>query len=116
MAWIEPRYKDASNEEALIAEKNFVANSEGRGNYDETGSYNGSLATTGSKEEYAVNNIYDLAGNVFEWTMESYRTYGRVYRGGNYYDTGSDSPASRRNGSNPSYSYDGTGFRVTLYL
>ena len=116
MAWIEPRYKDASNAEDLIAEKNFVADSTGKGNYDETGSYNGSLATTGSKKEYAVNNIYDLAGNVFEWTMESFDHDYRVYRGGNYYNTGSDSPASSRYVNFPSFNYDVTGFRVTLYL
>ena len=116
MAWIEPRYKDASNEEALIAEKNFVANSEGRGNYNETGSYNGSLATTGSKEEYAVNNIYDLAGNVAEWTMESYGHYARINRGGSCNSIGSNTPASTRHLNGPYNSYDGTGFRVTLYL
>ena len=117
MGWIEPRYKNASNAEALIAEKNFVADSTGRGNYSETVSYNGSLATTGSKEEYAVNNIYDLAGNVFEWTMESYSPYGRVFRGGGYDSTGSDYPASYRDNRNvPSLSHGGVGFRVTLYL
>ena len=31
MAWIEPRYKNTSNAEALIAEKNFVADSTGKG-------------------------------------------------------------------------------------
>ena len=33
----------------------------------EMGNYSGTLKTTG---QYAVKNIYDLAGNVFEWTME----------------------------------------------
>ena len=116
MTWIEPRYKDASNEDALIAEKNFVANSEGRGNYDETGSYNGSLATTGSKKEYAVNNIYDLAGNVAEWTMESYGHYARINRGGSCNCTGSNNPASTRHLYGPYNSDADTGFRVTLYL
>ena len=116
MVWIEPRYKDASNAKDLIAEKNFVADSTGKGNYDETGSYNGSLATTGSKEEYAVNNIYDLAGNVSEWTMESCYTDSRVVRGGDYDVTGSNYPASLRSFYNPSNSSVYTGFRVTLYL
>ena len=110
MAWIEPRYKNTSNAEALIAEKNFVADSTGKGNYT------GSLATTGSKEEYAVNNIYDLAGNVYEWTMESYFTDSRISRGGYYNFTGSNVPASSRNSYYPSNSYAYTGFRVTLYL
>ena len=116
MAWIEPRYKDASKAEALIAEKNFVADSTGKGNYDETDSYNGSLATTGSKKEYAVNNIYDLAGNVFEWTMESCYTDFRVLRGGYCSTTGSYCPASYRSSYYPSSGYGVAGFRVTLYL
>ena len=29
-----------------------------------------------------VNNIYDMAGNVWEWTMEAISTYNRVRRGG----------------------------------
>ena len=41
---------------------------------------------TGSAYYTKANNIYDLAGNVDEWTMEAYtyrnRTGGRVYRGG----------------------------------
>ncbi len=37
MAWIEPRYKDTSNAEELLAEKNFVADSTGKGNYNVSG-------------------------------------------------------------------------------
>ena len=64
-----------------------------------------------------VKNIYDLAGNVFEWTMESYSTDDRVTRGGSYYSSGSDRPASSRYDYSPSGGYDySVGFRVTLYL
>ena len=31
-----------------------------------------------------ANNIYDLAGNVSEWTQEACNTYGRAGRGGYY--------------------------------
>ena len=79
MQFIDSGYK---NEDGTLYEKNsFVANSTGKGNYDETGSWNGTLASTGSNSEYAVKNIYDLAGNVEEWTMESCYAVGRVYRG-----------------------------------
>ena len=78
------------------------------------GFYNSTLPTTTGY--YAVNNIYDLAGNLFEWTMESYNTDSRVYRGGHYKSTGSSRPASIRGGSGPSGSVDGIGFRITLYL
>ena len=119
MAYIEPRYKDASDSEDLIAEKNFVADSTGKGNYREdanTNEWKGKVTTTGASDNYAVNNIYDLAGNVFEWTMESYGNFGRVIRGGFYGDTGSSGPASIRYYDNPSFSYGNIGFRVTLYL
>ena len=43
---------------------------------------------TGSTEYTKANNIYDLAGNVPEWTMEALGTGGRVCRGGDYYCTG----------------------------
>ena len=64
-----------------------------------------------------VKNIYDLAGNVWEWTMESYDTGYRVFRGGDYYGSGSDCPASDRGSNHTSHDvYDSIGFRVTLYL
>lgn len=40
---------------------------------DPTGKQNeGSKIATGSNTAYKVNNIYDMAGNVYEWTMEVY--------------------------------------------
>ena len=42
------------------------------------------------KSEYTkANNIYDLAGNVFEWTLEAYSNVYRIFRGGYFYDHGS---------------------------
>ena len=39
-----------------------------KGNYDA----NGNLIKSGNDENYQIKNIYDLAGNVSEWTMENY--------------------------------------------
>ena len=112
MAWIEPRYKDSNKAEELLSEKNYVANSTGKGYY-----YADAPTTTGSSSVYAVNNIYDLAGNVAEWTMESFSTGSRVYRGGYYDNSGCDYPASSRDYDGSSYDdRDDIGFRVTLYL
>ena len=69
---------------------------------------------TGSTEYTNANNIYDLAGNVFDWTMEAYDTYDRVYRGGYYDGGGTYYTASSRNNYSPADSYDGT--RATLYI
>lgn len=42
------------------------------------------IIPTGSAEYTKTNNIYDMAGNVCEWTTEANSTCNRVYRGGNY--------------------------------
>ena len=39
------------------------------------------LLTTGATERNCSKNIYDVAGNCFEWTTESYSSSGRVCRG-----------------------------------
>ena len=39
------------------------------------------LLTTGTTERNSSKNIYDVAGNVIEWTTESYSSSGRVGRG-----------------------------------
>ena len=45
----------------------------------------GDLQSGGTNEYWKVNNIYNLAGNVWEWTQEKYSTgTDRVNRGGNY--------------------------------
>ena len=47
------------------------------------------LQDTGASEYWKANNIYDLAGNVFEWTQEKYSTEtNRVHRGGDYNNDG----------------------------
>ena len=86
MTWLDPAYTTGSCD----TNNSFVANSAGKGNYS------GSLKETGSDANYAVNNIYDLAGNVWEWTMEAYDSTIREYRGGDYDDSGEESPASGR--------------------
>ena len=96
----------------------YVQDSTGMGWYNDNASGNATHRTgidvDGGKNK--VKNIYDLAGNVYEWTMESYGADDRVYRGGNYNYSGSDHPASYRDGHGPSRSNSGFGFRVALYL
>ena len=76
----------------------------------------GTKIPTGNTEYTKANNIYDLAGNVYDWTMEAYSTYGRVYRGGNYYINGDYGPADYRSGSIPTDSSTYYGCRSALYI
>jgi len=61
-------------------------------------------------------NIYDMAGNVREWTMEAYNANVRAVRGGYYNWTGTSHPASYRYRNHPSYNFEYVGFRLALYL
>ena len=107
MNWIDNNYK---NENCSIS--SYVVQSSGRGVYEQ----NDGPSITGSNADYVTKNIYDLAGNVGEWTMEAYNTDNRVYRGGTYADRKDIYPASYRATSTPSTSNDRIGFRVALYL
>ena len=63
-----------------------------------------------------VKNIYDMAGNAFEFSMEAYSNNVRVVRGGSYGADGSISPASFRSTYGPGFVNDRGGFRPALYL
>ena len=84
----------------------------------EQSSYENSiLITTGGTEQSKVMNIYDIAGNVGEWTLEKtyFTYYPCAHRGGSVFDTGSDCPAAYRGIGSTDDSYDSTGFRVSLF-
>ena len=68
---------------------------------------------TGSVSTDVSKNIYDLAGNCYEWTMEAYNTDHRVGRGG---DCDNAFPVSIRLNDSPLSDYDGDSFRPTLYI
>ena len=68
---------------------------------------------TGSVSTDVSKNIYDLAGNCYEWTMEAYSTNNRVLRGGGY---GGAHPVSFRGYHSSTFNYDFYSFRPTLYI
>ena len=75
------------------------------------------LLTTGANEDFSLINIYDIAGNVWEWTFEkTFRDSSPcACRGGCYGNTGLNSPSSSRNDDSTSINYDTIGFRIALY-
>ncbi len=68
---------------------------------------------TGSVADDVSKNIYDLAGNCWEWTMEAYSTNYRVLRGGAYAAAGH---VSNRGGGGPINNVGVGSFRTTLYI
>ena len=70
---------------------------------------------TGSTERNKANNIYDMAGNVWDWTLEGSDSYGRYLRGG-YYENLDTAvyPVRYRYSQFQGSSSDGFGFRVHL--
>ena len=76
----------------------------------------GWLLTTGALKAAKTNNIYDMAGNLWEWTMEGTSTYYRVDRGGGFSNSGSVDPASYRLSVDPSNSGFSFGARPSLYI
>ena len=69
-----------------------------------------SALNTGITTFTMANNIYDLAGNCWEWTQEAIYTGNRAGRGGNYYSNGSRNPASDRGGGDNGSSGDSLRF------
>ena len=76
--------------------------------------YSGSIKPTGSVG--AVNNIYDMAGNVYDWIAESNLNTYRVLRGF-VYETDSSSwlAGNRRNVDSP-YGHAARSSRLALYI
>ena len=77
---------------------------------------NAILLTTGATDATNLQNIYDIAGNVWEWTREIYATSNPcVVRGGCYYYDGSNNPAKDRSNDSTSSSNSVVGFRLGLW-
>ena len=60
-------------------------------------------------------NIYDMGGNIREWTMEAYGSV-RIARGATITFVAANGPASERGARDVTYNSDILGFRVTLYV
>lgn len=75
------------------------------------------LLTTGASDDFKAKNIFDLAGNVQEWTMEASENT-RIFRGSACAPNCSYLPVSIRNSytNGVANSTNTEGFRIALYL
>jgi len=85
--------------------------------YKYYGRYSSTVTTTASKEDYRVNNIYDMAGNAFEWTMEEADDGAlRGLRGGYASTNGGVNAAGYRSRNDATRATAVYGFRPALYV
>ena len=75
----------------------------------------GTKRTAGFSENWKTKNIYDLAGNVWEWTSESINSQ-ISNRGGSFVRSGNSNSVSCRSGGNSTWHDDYLGFRPRLYI
>ena len=87
------------------------------GAYGIKDSYTSVLLSTGASDDFSKQGIYDLAGNVWEWTLEyaSDSRYPCAIRGGYYNLSGNLYPAAYRGNDSTTNFLNTFGFRVVLY-
>lgn len=82
--------------------------------YNNSGHTGTSKINTGSNDSYKINNIYDISGNVAEWTKEWYGSEANnVVRGGSYNQT--DIKANKRE-HNDGTASEQIGFRQYILI
>ena len=118
MIWMK---EEKSSDQAPSRGKYYVTNGAGKGNYGTISEVKNDvyseIAPTGSQDPYSTKNIFDLAGNVDEWSLEANDTCYRVERGGNCY-FGTSARYTRPAHRYSNYPTDGApnnGSRLTLY-
>jgi hypothetical protein len=112
----------------VASEENNVNNSISWGNYSSSElnyTINGEEYTkkagevkqllSGISEQTKSKNIYDIAGNVYEWTAETAGSNVRVVRGGSYV-TAIGQLAASRYAYNQDTANNAIGFRISFYI
>ena len=112
---VESKYRYAIYKDSILQEWNNVPSNYTKPSFDSVG--NGVILSTGATERNSKMNIYDLAGNVYEWTLEnSTGIYGPcVTRGGDSGTFGSIGTSKYRGGDSTSGSNACVSFRSALY-
>ena len=73
------------------------------------------LLKAGSSEQTKAKNIYDVAGNAYEWTKEATGNGVRIVRGGSYV-VNIGQLAAARYAYNESTANNAIGFRISFYV
>ena len=102
---------------AILNTSNYTLGDWTSGAYGKKDSNKSVLLSTGASETFSKQGIYDLAGNVWEWTLEytANSSYPCAIRGGSYDNNGSNNPAAYRNYGYTTYYGNYVGFRLSLY-
>ena len=84
------------------------------------GSYHYGMKTTAISEDVKKKNLYDVAGNLFEWTQETAypnnTAESYMIRGGSFHHSYSDRPVCCRVIATAAGTYTHSGFRPALYI
>ena len=81
----------------------------------ENGNYNFKLKSTGSNDMYSFNNIYDLCGNVSEFSQRSSQGSSRIAYGESFSNS-KEYSLNARFGYGNTYKSSDIGLRLTMYL
>ncbi len=78
----------------------------------------GILLTTGATEATKLQNIYDIAGNVWEWTLEKNLSSDAnpcTLRGGKFENSGKENSANNHTFNKSTFGNYDVGFRISIY-
>ena len=109
---------NADSKYAILNLRNYTLGDWKSGAYGAKGSRRPILLSTGASDTFSKQGIYNIAGNVCEWTLEqntSDSSYPCAIRGGYYNDDGDVYPAGYRSYSTTTDYSDNAGFRLSLY-
>jgi hypothetical protein len=106
-------YKDSNDNQVNTY---YVVDSTNMGNYDAASGGTGSPQVSGYLNNYSVKKVFDLGGNLADFTTETRVSGVRIMRGYNYSNSASSLPASVRNEGYPNGAGSAYSARLAFYV